>query len=55
MIVELKWNHDAQTAVSQILDRQYPEGLEEYASDLLLVGVNYDKATRKHECRIVRA
>ena len=55
MLVELKWDHSAQTAPNQILDKRYPESLEEYKGNMLLIGVSYDKKTRKHECRIVRA
>lgn len=54
MLVELKWDHSAQTAPNQILDKRYPESLEEYKGNMLLIGVSYDKKTRKHECRIVR-
>lgn len=53
MIVELKWNHNADTAISQILHKKYPSGLEEYKSNMLLVGISYDKADRRHECRIL--
>ncbi|GHU62047.1 ATPase AAA [Clostridia bacterium] len=52
MIVELKWNKDAGGAIAQIKDKQYFQALEEYKGNLLLVGVNYDKDTRAHECLI---
>ncbi|GHU63619.1 ATPase AAA [Clostridia bacterium] len=52
MIVELKWNRDAGGAIAQIKDKQYFQALEEYKGNLLLVGVNYDKDTRAHECVI---
>lgn len=52
MIVELKWNQDADTAIRQIHARQYPEGLSEYQGNLLLVGISYDRKTRKHSCVI---
>ena len=32
--------------------KQYFESLEEYQGNLLLVGINYDKKTREHECVI---
>ena len=54
MLVELKWDKSADTALKQIEDKRYPKGLEEYKDNLLLVGINYDKATRKHECVITR-
>lgn len=54
MIIELKWDRDADTAIRQIRDKKYPEALAEYQDDLLLVGISYDRKTRKHECRMER-
>ena len=53
LLVELKWNKDAETALNQIKERKYPESLEQYTGDILLVGINYDLKTRKHECKIL--
>lgn len=52
MIVELKWDSSAEGAVSQIKDRKYVEALGEYQGNLLLIGINYDVDTKKHQCRI---
>ena len=52
MIVELKWDHEAETAIDQIKEKKYPKGLEEYRDNLLIVGISYDKKTKKHNCRI---
>ena len=52
IIVELKCNHDADTAIKQIKEKRYPAVLENYLDNLLLVGVNYDKTTKVHECVI---
>ena len=52
MIIELKWNKDADTAIQQIKDKGYAETLQDYQGDVLLVGINYDKTTREHTCRI---
>ena len=52
MVVELKWNKDARTALQQIKDRHYPEALEGYTGNILLVGINYDRRTKVHECLI---
>ena len=52
LVVELKWNKNADTAIQQIYDRKYPNGLLTYSGNILLVGINYDKNTKKHECRI---
>lgn len=52
LVVELKWNQSAEGAIDQIKKKQYVESLEEYQGNILLVGVNYDKATKVHECVI---
>ena len=44
----------AETALTQIKDRKYFAGLSRYSGDLLFVGVNYDKQSKTHECRIER-
>ena len=52
LVVELKWNKSAKTALQQIKERKYPESIKQYTGDILLVGVNYDKKTKKHLCLI---
>lgn len=52
MIVELKFNGSAEGAIAQIRDRRYPQVAEQLSGDVLLVGVNYDKKSKRHECRI---
>ena len=52
IIVELKCDQDAETAIKQIKEKRYPAGFENYLDNLLLVGVNYDKTTKVHECVI---
>lgn len=52
MIIELKWNHSVKSAIDQIYDRNYPASLAHYTGDLLLVGINYDRKTKEHSCRI---
>lgn len=52
MVVELKCNSDADTTIKQIKNRNYPKVFENYLDNLLLVGVNYDKTTKVHECEI---
>lgn len=54
LLVELKWNKKAETAIAQIKEKKYPAVLEKYKNDLLLVGITYDKKTRKHTCKIER-
>lgn len=55
MVVELKYNKDADAAIDQIKRKQYPAKLDQYEGNLLLVGVNYDKETKKHSCKIDKA
>ena len=52
LVVELKWDKSAQGAVAQIKNKQYCKSLQEYEGNILLVGINYDKDTREHECII---
>lgn len=52
MVVELKWNKDAETAIRQIQEKNYPQALKEYHGNILLVGINYDRKTRQHRCII---
>ena len=52
MIIELKYNKDAETAITQIKEKKYPAAFENYLDNLLLIAVNYDKKTKVHECVI---
>lgn len=53
ILVELKYNQTAQTAIDQINDREYQKFFESY-SHVILVGISYKKntKTKKHECII---
>ena len=52
LVVELKWDKDAAGAITQIREKEYCRSLEEYHGKLLLVGINYDKKTKEHSCKI---
>lgn len=52
LIVELKYDKSAEGAIAQIHEKKYVESLKEYHGNLLLVGINYDKASKKHTCVI---
>ena len=54
LVIELKFNHTADTAIDQIKRKEYPTKIAEYTGDLLLVGINYDKETKRHSCKIER-
>lgn len=52
LLVELKWNKGADAAIEQIKEKKYPSALEGYAGNVLLVGINYDKKSKEHQCLI---
>ena len=52
VVVELKWDKNAEGAIQQIKEKEYCRCLEEYKGNLLLVGINYDKKTQVHTCKI---
>ncbi len=58
LVIELKWNKSARGAIDQILNKKYANVAENFGTDILLVGVNYEKdappGKRKHTCSIVR-
>ena len=54
IVLELKYNKDADSAIDQILRKQYPQKVAQYQGDLLLVGINYDKQEKTHQCKIRR-
>ena len=56
LVVELKYDKTAQTALQQIQDRQYTQALEGYSGEILLVGISYNKENKDkpHSCVIQR-
>lgn len=54
IIIELKWNKNTESAIQQIKEKKYVSVLKGYKGDVLLVGINYDKKTKKHSCTIER-
>ncbi len=54
MIVELKWNKTADSAIEQIKKRNYPAIMMGYAGEMILVGINYDVKSQDHSCKIER-
>ncbi len=54
LTIELKYDKTAAAAIQQIKDRQYPQALEGYSGEILLVSINYDKHNREkpHNCLI---
>lgn len=56
LIIELKYDRSAATAIQQIKTRQYTRALEGYSGVILLVGVSYkkDSKNKSHSCIIER-
>lgn len=55
MIVELKYNQSADSAIRQIKENRYQGALSGYQNKILLVGINYDaegKEKKHHTCVI---
>ena len=52
IIIELKWDKNASGALDQIKEKHYGNALKDYEGNLLLVGINYNKTTKKHKCII---
>lgn len=52
LLIELKWGQSAETAITQIKEKQYVQVLQEYTGNILLVGINYDKKSKEHQCAI---
>ena len=56
LVIELKWNKNAETAIEQIKNRHYPDSFKGLGREIILVGITYDKdapvGNRKHICKI---
>lgn len=54
IVVELKYNDTAETAIQQIKNKKYGDKLKNYYGEIVLVGINYDKDKKEagHSCKI---
>lgn len=59
LLLELKYNKTIETAADQIKAKNYPQRLEHYKDNILLVSINYDKEVsstgenyKRHRCKI---
>lgn len=56
MIIEVKWNKSAESAINHIKKKNYTGKLKGYGKEILLVGINYSKDVdengKHHECVI---
>ncbi len=55
LLIELKYDKSAQTAITQIKEKNYLQFFKDYKGEVLLVGINYSKGTKTHQCIIERA
>ncbi len=53
LVIELKYDKNTNSGIDQILRRNYPAKVSEYADRLLLVAINYEKDTKKHEVQFI--
>ncbi len=51
IVVELKYNQSADTAITQIKTKKYTEKIAEYTGEIILVCINYDEP-KGHSCII---
>ena len=52
LLIELKFDKSAQTAITQIKEKNYLQFFKDYKGEVLLVGINYSKDTKTHQCII---
>ncbi len=52
IVIELKYDKAVDTAIAQIKRKNYPAKVAQYADNLLLVGITYDRESKEHLCRI---
>ena len=55
LLIELKYDRSAQTAITQIKEKNYLQLFKDYKGEVLLVGINYSKDTKTHQCIIEKA
>ena len=55
LLIELKFDKSAQTAITQIKEKNYLQFFKNYKGEVILVGINYSKDTKTHQCIIERA
>ena len=55
LLIELKYDKSAESAISQIKEKNYLQFFKDYKGEVLLVGINYTKDTKTHQCIIEKA
>lgn len=54
IVLELKYDGSAESAISQIKRQGYAGALSSVSGEVILVGINYDKKNKQHSCQIER-
>lgn len=54
ILLELKYDETADTAIRQIHQKEYKGKVVQYSGEVILVGINYDSKTKLHTCHIER-
>ena len=52
ILLELMKDQSAQTAIEQIHNKEYQGKVLQYDGHIILVGINYDSKSKKHDCKI---
>ena len=52
IIIEFKYGRSAETALKQIKSREYYKRYRRQYRNIILVGINYNKSTKEHQCVI---
>ncbi len=52
LLIELKYDKSAESAIAQIKEKRYSDFFAGFCGEVLLVGINYDKKSKEHECVI---
>ena len=55
LLIELKYDKSAESAITQIKEKNYLQFFKDYKGEVLLVGINYSKDTKTHQCIIEMA
>ena len=54
IIIELKVDKSAEVALNQIKEKKYGQDFECYKNNMIFIGINYNKKSKHHECKIER-
>ena len=52
LVIELKRNGCAESAIDQVKQKKYFDSLSHYKGNLIFVGINYDEKEKTHTCKI---